>query len=65
MSRQDEYNIMQILSIKEDKAYLLTYSAGKKGKKGRYSDYLPLTIEKIIDSFGIVTYNEDVLNVYF
>jgi hypothetical protein len=26
---------------------------------------LPATIEKIIDSFGIVRYNEDVLNVYF
>jgi hypothetical protein len=30
MSRQDEYKTMQILSIKEDKAYLLTYSAGKR-----------------------------------
>jgi hypothetical protein len=30
MSRQNEYNITQILSIKEDKAYLLTYSAGKR-----------------------------------
>jgi hypothetical protein len=54
---------MQILSIKEDKACISSYIFGRKKRK--YSDYLPPTIEKIIDSFGIVTYNEDVSNVYF
>jgi hypothetical protein len=49
---------MQVLSIKEDKIYLLTYSAEKR----KYSDYLP-TIEKMIDSFEKVTYNGDALNV--
>jgi serine/threonine-protein kinase len=55
---EDKHKTMQILSIKEDKAYLLTYSAEKR----KYSDYLP-TIEKMIDSFEIVTYNGDALNV--
>jgi hypothetical protein len=55
---EDKHKTMQILSIKEDKAYLLTYSAEKR----KYSDYLP-TIEKMIDSFEIVTYNVDALNV--
>ncbi|HYZ96487.1 MAG TPA: hypothetical protein VE524_07805 [Nitrososphaeraceae archaeon] len=53
---EDEHKTMQILSIKDDKIYLLTYSAEKR----KYSDYLP-TIEKMIDSFEIVTYNGDAL----
>jgi serine/threonine-protein kinase len=55
---EDKHKTMQILSIKEDKAYLLTYSAEKR----KYADYLP-TIEKMIDSFEIATYNGDGLNV--
>jgi hypothetical protein len=55
---EDKHKTMQILSIKEDKAYLLTYSAEER----KYSDYLP-TIEKMIDSFEIVTYNDGLLNV--
>jgi serine/threonine-protein kinase len=55
---EDEHKTMQILSTQEDKIYLLTYSAEKR----KYSDYLP-TIEKMIDSFEIVTYNGDALNV--
>ena len=55
---EDKHKTMQILSIKEDKAYLLTYSAEER----KYSDYLP-TIEKMIDSFEIRTYNGDALNV--
>jgi hypothetical protein len=50
-SRQDEYKTMQVLPIKEDKHSFLYIGR----KKRKYSDYL-LTIEKIIDSFGIVTY---------
>ena len=53
---EDEHKTMQILSIKDDKIYLLTYSAEKR----KYSEYLP-TIEKMIDSFEIVTYNVDAL----
>ena len=53
---EDEHKIMQILSITDDKIYLLTYSAEKR----KYSDYL-LTIEKMIDSFELVTYNGDAL----
>jgi PsbP-like protein len=55
---EDEHKTMQVLSIKEDKAYLLTYIAEKR----KYLDYLPI-IEKMIDSFGIVTYNGDALTV--
>ena len=53
---EDEHKTMQILSIKDDKIYLLTYSAEKR----KYSNYLT-TIEKMIDSFEIVTYNGDAL----
>ena len=49
---------MQVFSIKEHKAYLLTYSAEER----KYSDYLP-TIEKMIDSFKTAAYNGDALNV--
>jgi hypothetical protein len=56
---EEKHKTMQVLSIKEDKSYLLTYSA----EASRYDRYLP-TIQKMIDSFQIVTYNEDVLNVY-
>ncbi len=45
---QDERKTMQVLSIKEDKVYLLTYSA----EASRYDRYLP-TIQKMIDSFRI------------
>jgi len=39
---------MQVLSIKEDKVYLITYTA----EASRYDRYLP-TIQKMIDSFRI------------
>jgi hypothetical protein len=39
---------MQVLSIKEDKVYLITYTA----QASRYDHYLP-TIQKMIDSFRI------------
>ena len=55
---EDEHKTMQVLSIKEDKAYLLTYIAEKR----KYSDYLP-TIQNMIDSFHIAIYNDDILNV--
>ena len=55
---EDKHKTMQILSIKEDKAYLLTYSAEER----KYSDYLP-TIKKMIDSFKTAAYNGDALNV--
>jgi hypothetical protein len=49
---------MQIVSIKDDKAYLLTYSAEREN-----THHVP-TIEKIIDSFEIAVYDDYVLNVY-
>ena len=55
---EDEHKTMQVLSIKEDKAYLLTYIAEKR----KYLDYLP-TIERMINSFEIAIYNDDTLNV--
>jgi hypothetical protein len=45
---QDELKTMQVLSIKEDKAYLITYTA----QASRYDRYLP-TIQKMSDSFRI------------
>jgi hypothetical protein len=45
---QDEHKTMQVLSIKEDKVYLITYTA----EASRYDRYLP-TIQKMIDSFRI------------
>jgi hypothetical protein len=45
---QDELKTMQVLSIKEDKVYLITYTA----EASRYDRYLP-TIQKMIDSFRI------------
>jgi eukaryotic-like serine/threonine-protein kinase len=55
---EDEHKTMQVLSIKEDKAYLLTYIAEKR----KYLDYLPI-IERMINSFEILTYNSDALTV--
>jgi serine/threonine-protein kinase len=43
---KDERKTMQVLSIKEDKVYLITYTA----EASRYDRYLP-TIQKMIDSF--------------
>jgi hypothetical protein len=45
---QDERKTMQVLSIKEDKVYLITYTA----EASRYDRYLP-TIQKMIDSFRL------------
>jgi hypothetical protein len=45
---EDERKTMQVLSIKEDKVYLITYTA----EASRYDRYLP-TIQKMIDSFRI------------
>jgi hypothetical protein len=45
---KDERKTMQVLSIKEDKVYLITYTA----EASRYDRYLP-TIQKMIDSFRI------------
>jgi eukaryotic-like serine/threonine-protein kinase len=45
---EDELKTMQVVSIKEDKVYLITYTA----EASRYDRYLP-TIQKMIDSFRI------------
>lgn len=45
---KDERKTMHILSIKDDKVYLITYTA----EASRYDRYLP-TIQKMIDSFRI------------
>jgi serine/threonine-protein kinase len=45
---EDELKTMQVVSIKEDKIYLITYTA----EASRYNRYLPI-IQKMIDSFRI------------
>lgn len=45
---QNEHKTMQVLSIEEDKVYLITYTA----EAARYDRYLP-TIQKMIDLFRI------------
>jgi eukaryotic-like serine/threonine-protein kinase len=45
---EDELKTMQVVSIKEDKVYLITYTA----EASRYDRYLP-TIQKMIDSFRL------------
>jgi hypothetical protein len=45
---EDELKTMQVVSIKEDKIYLITYTA----EASRYDRYLPI-IQKMIDSFRI------------
>jgi hypothetical protein len=42
-------NIMQVLMIKSDKVYLITYTA----EQGKYDTYLP-TVQKMIDSFEFI-----------
>jgi hypothetical protein len=48
-SMKNERKAMQVWTLKEDKAYLITY----KAEPGKYSEYLP-TIQKMIDSFQII-----------
>jgi eukaryotic-like serine/threonine-protein kinase len=45
---EDELKTMQVVSIKEDKVYLITYTA----EASRYDRYLP-TIQKMIHSFRL------------
>ena len=45
---QEGLDFMQIVAMKEDKVYVITYSS----EKPRYSTYLPI-IERVIDSFEV------------
>ena len=48
-SKNHERKVMQIWTLNEDKAYLITY----KAEPGQYSKYLP-TIQKMVDSFQFI-----------
>jgi hypothetical protein len=45
---QEGLDFMQIVAMKEDKVYAITYSS----EKSRYSTYLPI-IEEMINSFEV------------
>lgn len=49
---------MQVLTIKNDKIYLITYTAEQR----KYDSYLP-TIQKMIDSFRIKTLTDNAFHV--
>jgi hypothetical protein len=49
----EQAKIMQVLMIKSDKAYLITYTAEQR----KYDSYLPI-IEKMIDSLRIKTHDD-------